>query len=157
FNFVADEEAIATLQNAGGAAKTLAGITYDSALLQALLGTTHWVDRVTSRLLALRRAVHLGSAQWKEAIVNAYARNVSAMCRFAGANGASFAAFYQPMLPYSAPLDGRQIASSDGDEMVRNLREQRDMTLQAVAAQFPASSDEPRCRFSDLSGILENR
>jgi hypothetical protein len=78
------------------------------------------------------------------------------MCRVARPNGALFAGFFQPILAYSKTLDSGQLATSGGDVMVRGLREQRDLALQAVGAQFPAPSIEAGCRFSDLSGLLEN-
>jgi hypothetical protein len=36
------------------------------------------------------------------------------------------------------------------------LREQRDMALRAIGAQFPGPSVEAGCRFADLSRVLEN-
>jgi hypothetical protein len=157
FNFITEEEAMSGLSNAEGAAKTIASLTRDSALVQALLGTMDWTDRMSIRMVGLRRAVNFGSAQWKQDVVNAYARNIAAMCRVARANDALFAAFFQPMLAYSAALDSDQVATSGGDELVRELREQRAMALQAVAAQLPAPSVEAGCRFGDLSKLLENQ
>jgi len=157
FNFVTEEEAMSTLANAEGDAKTIASFARDSALLQALLGTSDWINRMLIRLNRLRRAVSYGSAQWKEAVVDAYALNITAMCRVARANGALFAGFFQPILAYSKTLDSGQLAASGGEVMVRGLREQRDLALRAVGAQFPAPSVEAGCRFSDLSGLLEDQ
>jgi lysophospholipase L1-like esterase len=156
FNFVTEEEAMSTLSNAGGDAKTIASFARDSALLQALLGTTDWFDRMLMRLDRLRGAVGYGGTPWKEAVVSAYVRNLTVMCRVARANGALFAAFFQPILAYSKTLDGAQFADAGGDVMVPGLREQRALVPPAVAAQFPAPSVEAGCRFGDLSGLLEN-
>ncbi len=156
FNFVTEEEAMAALANAQGDAKTIASFSRDSALLQALLGTTDWVSRVSLRLNRLHNAVDYASAQWKEAVVAAYARNLTAMCRFARGNDRLFAAYFQPLLAYSKTLDARQVADTGGDVMVQGLREQRDMVPRAVAAQFPVPPTEPGCRFGDLSRILED-
>jgi lysophospholipase L1-like esterase len=156
FNFVTEEEAMSTLSNAEGDAKTIASFARDSALVQALLGTTDWIDRMLIRLNRLRLAVNFGSAQWKEAIVAAYARNLTVMCRVARANGALFAGYFQSILAYSKTLDSGQIATSGGDIMIQGLREQRALVPQAVAAQFPAPSLKAGCRFGDLSGLLEN-
>jgi hypothetical protein len=157
FNYVTEEEAMSTLSNAGGGAKTIASLARDSALLQALLGTTDWLDRMRIRLDRLRSAVNFGSAPWKEAVVNAYARNMATMCRVARANGELFAGFFQPILAFSKTLDSEQLRETGGDAMVRGLREQRVQVPQAMAAQFPAPSVEAGCRFSDLSGLLENQ
>ena len=148
---------MSTLSNAGGGAKTIASLARDSALLQALLGTTDWLDRMRIRLDRLRSAVNFGSAPWKEAVVNAYARNMATMCRVARANGELFAGFFQPILAFSKTLDSEQLRETGGDAMVRGLREQRVQVPQAMAAQFPAPSVEAGCRFSDLSGLLENQ
>jgi hypothetical protein len=157
FNFVTEEEAMSILSNAGGDAKTIASLARDSALVQALLGTTDWFDRMRIRLDRLRTTVNFGSAQWKEAVVAAYAHNLTAMCRVARANGALFAAFFQPILAYSKTLDSAQFTDAGGDLMVPGMREQRALVPQAVAAQFPAPSVEVGCRFSDLSGLLEDQ
>jgi hypothetical protein len=157
FNYVTEEEAMSTLSNAGGDAKTIASLARDSALVQALLGTTDWLDRMRMRLDCLRQTVNFGSAQWKEAVVNAYARNMAAMCRVARANGELFAGFFQPILAYSKTLDGEQLRETGGDDMVQGLREQRALAPQAMAMQFPAPSVEAGCRFSDLSGLLEDQ
>jgi hypothetical protein len=157
FNYVTEEEAMSVLSNAGGDAKTIASLARDSALVQALLGTTDWLDRMRIRLDRLRTTVNFGSAQWKEAVVAAYARNLTAMCRVARANGALFAAFFQPILAYSKTLDSAQFRDAGGDLMVPGMREQRALVPQAVAAQFPAPSVEAGCRFGDLSGLLENQ
>jgi hypothetical protein len=156
FNFVTEEEAMTALANAEGDAKTLASLARDSALLQALLGTTDWLNRMTLRLDRLRGSVNYGSAHWKEAVANAYARNLTAMCRVARGNGTLFAGYFQPLLAYSQPLDAHQAATTGGDTTVQGLREQRDMALRAIGAQFPAPSAEAGCRFGDLSRVLEN-
>jgi hypothetical protein len=155
FNFVTEEEAMTALANAQGDAKTFASLSRDSALLQALLGTTDWFNRMTMRLDRLRGAVNYGSPHWKQAVVNSYARNLTAMCHFARGNGTLFAGYFQPLLAYSKPLDANQAAVTGGDAMAQSLREQRDMTLRAIGAQFPAPA-EAGCRFGDLSGVLEN-
>jgi len=156
FNFVTEEEAMTSLANREGDAKTMASLARDSALLQALLGTTDWFNRMTMRLDRLRGAVDYGSAQWKEAVVIAYARNLTQMCHFARGNGTLFAAYFQPLLAYSKALDANQAASTGGDAMVGSLRQQRDLTLRAIRTQLPAPSAGAGCRFGDLSGILEN-
>jgi hypothetical protein len=144
------------LANAEGDAKTMASLARDSALLQALLGTTDWLNRMTLRLDRLRGSINYGSAHWKEAVANAYARNLTAMCRVARGNGTLFAGYFQPLLAYSQPLDAHQAATTGGDTTVQGLREQRDMALRAIGAQFPAPSAEAGCRFGDLSRVLEN-
>jgi hypothetical protein len=157
FNYVVEEEAMTALSNATGAAKTLASLSRDSALVQALLGTSDLYDRVTIRINDLKRVVGFGSAQWKESAVDTYVRDITVMCRVARASDALFAAFFQPVLPYSKTLDSSQAALAGGDHVIRELREQRAMTLEAVAAQFPAPAVEAGCRFGDLSGLLENQ
>ena len=156
FNFVTEEEAMTALANAEGDAKTMASLARDSALLQALLGTTDWLNRMTLRLDRLRGSVNYGSAQWKEAVVNAYARNLTVMCRTARGNGTLFAGYLQPLLAYSNPLEAHQAAATGGEAMVQDLREQRDMALRAISARFPAPSAEAGCRFGDLTRDLEN-
>jgi hypothetical protein len=156
FNFVTEEEAMTALSNREGDAKTIASLARDSALLQALLGTTDWFNRMTMRLDRLRGAVDFGSAQWEDAVVNAYARNLTQMCHFARGSGTLFAAYFQPLLAYSKPLDAQQAATTGGDAMVGGLRQQRELALRAIGAQFPAPSVEAGCRFGDLSGVLEN-
>lgn len=156
FNFVTEEEAMTALANREGDAKTFASFARDSALVQALLGTTDWFNRMTLRLNRIRSTVDYGSTPWKEAVANAYARNLTAMCRDARGNGLLFAGYFQPLLAYSRPLDANQSASTGGDAMVQGLREQRDMALRAVDAQFPAPSAEAGCRFTDMSHVLEN-
>jgi lysophospholipase L1-like esterase len=156
FNFVTEEEAMTALGNAEGNAKTLASVARDSALVQALLGTTEWFNRMTMRLDRIRATVDYGSTQWKEAVTNAYARNLAAMCRVARGNGMLFAGYFQPLLAYSQPLDANQAAATGDEAMVQALREQRDMALRAIGAQFPAPSAEAGCRFGDLSRVLEN-
>jgi hypothetical protein len=156
FNFVTEEEAMTALANAQGDAKTLASFARDSALLQALLGTTDWAHRAAIKINHLRSAVDYGSAHWKQAVAGAYARNLTTMCRVARGNGGLFAAYFQPLLAYSQPLDANQSASTGGDAMVQGLREQRDMALRAIGAQFPAPSVEAGCRFGNLSAVLEN-
>jgi hypothetical protein len=156
FNYVTEEEAMSALSNAEGDMKTVASLARDSAVVQALLGTTDWINRVSIRIASLRRAVNYGGAQWKAAVVAAYVRNITAMCRVARANGALFVDFFQPLLAYSKTLDDRHLAAAGGDVIVRGLREQRDMVLQAVGGQFAAPSTEAECRFGDFSGLLEN-
>lgn len=156
FNFVTEEEAMTALANAQGDAKTIASFSRDSALLQALLGTTDWVNRVSLRLNSLRRGVDYGSPQWKEAVVSTYARNLTAICRFARGNDTLFAGYFQPLLAYAKTLDPRQAADTGGDVMVQGLREQRDMAVRAIGAQFPAPGVEAGCRFGNLSRILED-
>lgn len=156
FNFVTEEEAMTALGNREGDAKTMASLARDSALLQALLGNTEWFNRMEMRLNRLRGEVDYGSGPWKEAVVNAYVRNLAQMCHFARGNGTLFAAYFQPLLAYSKPLDANQAASTGGEPMVGGLRQQRELALRAIGTQFPAPSVEPGCRFDDLSGILEN-
>jgi hypothetical protein len=155
FNFVTEEEAMTGLANAQGDAKTLASFARDSALVQALLGTTDWFNRMTLRVDRIRSTVNYGSPQWKEAVANAYARNLTAMCGVARGNGTLFAAYFQPLLAYSRPLDANQAAATGGDAMVQGLREQRAMALRAISTQFPAPTTEAGCRFGDLSAVLE--
>jgi hypothetical protein len=154
FNFVAWEEAINELSNTGTRSKTVASLAQDSALLQALLGTTEW--SVRNGQDALRRKVGFASEAWKRAIVDAYARNIAAMCRIAQANGALFAAYFQPTLPYSNTLDRRQVEMSGGQKMVDGLREQRGWVPAAVAAQPAMAAAGTRCRFADLSDFFAN-
>jgi hypothetical protein len=156
FNFVTEEEAMTALANAEGDAKTLSSFARDSALVQALLGTTDWFNRMTLRLQRLRSKANYGTALWKEAVANAYARNLTVICHVARGNGALFAGYLQPLLAYSKPLDASQAAATGGDAMVQGLREQRDMALRAIGAQFPAPSVEAGCRFGDLSRILQD-
>lgn len=155
FNYAAEEEAMSMLANAQGDAKTLGGFARDSALVQAFVGTSDWFERVLMRLRRLRDAVNYGTPRWKEAVVNTYARNLTAMCRVARANGALFAGFFQPLLAYSK-LEANQAAATGGDAMVQDLRDHRERALRAVAARFPAPSIEAGCRFGDLSRVLEN-
>ena len=154
FNFVAWEQAIGTLSNMGARSKTVASLAQDSVLLQALVGTTEWSIR--NGLEDLRRRVGLASAPWRQAVVQSYARNIAAMCRTAQANGALFAAFFQPMLPYSQSLDRRQLETSGGEQMIAGLREQRGQVPAAVAARLAAVHADAGCRFGDLSDSFEN-
>jgi hypothetical protein len=62
FNFVAWEEAIGKLSNTGHESKSIAGLAQDSALLQALVGTTEW--NIRNDLERLRRNVGFGSQAW---------------------------------------------------------------------------------------------
>jgi|GEM_PF-2562235 len=156
FNFVTEEEAMSALANAQGDAKTIASLSRDSALLQALLGTGDWASRVSDRLNRLKAGIDYGSVRWKEEVVAAYARNLTQMCRFAHGNGTLFAAYFQPLLAYSKALDARRVADTGGDAVLQSLRAQRDMAVRAVAAQFPAPAAEAGCRFGDLSHVLEN-
>ncbi|HXW24866.1 MAG TPA: hypothetical protein VEK73_08980 [Xanthobacteraceae bacterium] len=152
FNFIAWEEAINKLSNTGNRSKTIPSLVQDSALLQALTGTTEWGIR--TGLDGLRRSVGYVSDPWKRALVEAYARNIGAMCRVARANGALFAAYFQPMLPYSTTLDPLQIKISGGADMVEGLREERKLVPPAVAARMNPAG--PGCRFTDVSGFFEN-
>jgi hypothetical protein len=154
YNFVAWEEAIDGLSNTGPKSKTIAGVAQDSALLQALVGTTEW--NIRNGLDRLRRNVGFASEPWKRALVNSYAHNIAAMCRNAQANGALFAAYFQPMLPYSRTLDSRQLKMSGGAEMVEGLREERELVPAAVAAQLAKTAAGARCQFGDLSAFFEN-
>jgi hypothetical protein len=156
FNFVTEEEAMTALGNAEGNAKTLASFARDSALVQALLGTTDWFNRMTLRLDRIRRTVDYGSTPWKEAVANAYARNLTAMCRVARGNGMLFAAYFQPLLAYSQPIDANRAAWTGGDAMVQGLREQREMALRAIGTQCPSPPAEAGCRFDDLSAVLQH-
>jgi hypothetical protein len=155
FNFVTEEEAMTSLANREGDAKTMASLARDSALLQAILGTTEWFNRMEMRLNRLRAEVDFGSAPWKDAVINAYARNLAQMCHFARGNGTLFAAYFQPLLAYSKPLDAQQAAATGGDTMVEGLRQQRELALRAIGTQFLAPTAEAGCRFGDLSGVLE--
>jgi len=152
FNFIAWEEAINTLSNTGNRAKTVASLAQDSALLQALLGTTEWGIR--TGLDGVRREVGFEGEPWKRALVDSYARNIAAMCRVARANGTLFAGYFQPLLPYSRTLERRQLEMSGGAAMVEGLREERGLVPAAVAAQV--NSAEPGCRFGDLSNFFED-
>ncbi len=157
FNFLTEEEAMSTLANSQGDAKTIASLARDSAVIQALLGTADWIDRVGATMARLRAEVNYGSEPWKEQVANAYARNQTAMCRVARASGALFASVFQPILAYSEPLDSGHLGATGGEKTVASLREQREMALQAIARQFPAPSTEAGCRFSDFSRILEKQ
>ena len=154
FNFVAWEEAIGRLSSTGPGSRSVADLAQDSALLQALAGTTEW--NIRNGLDALRRNVGFASGPWKRALVNSYARNIAAMCRNAQANGALFAAYFQPMLPYSKTLDRRQLETAGGAEMVEGLREERALVPAAVAAQPAMAAAATRCQFGDLSAFFEN-
>jgi hypothetical protein len=152
FNFIAWEEAINKLSNTGNRSKSIGSLTQDSALLQALVGTTEW--NIRTGLDGLRRNVGFESEQWRRALVHSYAHNIAAMCRVARANGALLAAFFQPMLPYSTMLDPRQVKMSGGAEMVAGLREERGLVPAAIAAQINPAT--PGCRFGDLSDFFED-
>jgi lysophospholipase L1-like esterase len=152
FNFLAWEEALNKLSNVGTASKTIAGLAQDSALLQALAGTTEWDIRAGRD--GLRRAVAFGTEPWKRALVDSYANNIVAMCRVARANGLLFAAYFQPILPYSDTLDRHHMEMSGGAEMVDGLREERRLVPAAVAAQMNPAGAE--CRFSDVSDLFQN-
>jgi hypothetical protein len=76
------------------------------------------------------------------------------MCRIAGANGFRFAAYFQPMLPYSKSLDAQQMKMSGGAEMIEGLREERRLVPAAVSAQLNPAED--RCRFADVSDQFED-
>jgi lysophospholipase L1-like esterase len=152
FNFLVWEEAVDKLSNKGTRSKTIASLAQDSALLQALVGTTEWDIRAGRD--HLRRNVGFASEPWKRALVESYARNIAAMCRTARANGMLFAAYFQPMLPYSKSLDLRQLEISGGAEVVEGLRDERRLVPPAVAAQLNPA--EAGCRFSDVSDLFED-
>jgi hypothetical protein len=152
YNFIAWEEAINKLSNTGDRPKSIASLAQDSALLQALVGTTE--RNIRMNLDGLRRKVGFESGQWKRDLVRSYAHNIGAMCRVARANGALFAAFFQPMLPYSKTLDRSQLNMAGGAEMIAGLREERELVPAAVAAQLDPAA--PGCRFGDLSDFLED-
>jgi lysophospholipase L1-like esterase len=154
FNFVAWEEAIGKFSNTGTQSKTVASLAQDSALLQALVGTTE--RSIRNGLEDLRGKVGFASAPWKQTVVESYARNIAAMCRIAQANGALFAAFFQPLLPYSKSLDWHQVEMSGGDQMIASLREQRGQVPATVATQLAAVHAKAGCRFGDLSDFFEN-
>ena len=155
FNFTAWEAAIDALSRASAASrKTIAGLATDSALLQALLGTRQ--REIRTSVEDQRREAGYGSSDWKRAAVDIYARNVAAMCRISRASGILFAGFFQPMLPYSASLDDRQMAMSGGADIVRNLREQRNLVPGAMAARLSDVRPGAGCRFVDLSGMFED-
>jgi lysophospholipase L1-like esterase len=152
FNFLVWEEALNKLSNIGTGSKTIAGLAQDSALLQALVGTTEWDIRAGRD--GLRRAAGFGGGPWKHALVESYASNIAAMCRIARVNGSLFAAYFQPILPYSNTLDRRQMEMSGDAEMIDGLREERRLVLAAISAQMnPAESG---CRFSDVSDLFED-
>ena len=152
FNFLAWEEALNELSSLGTGSKTIAGLAHDSALLQALVGTTEWDIRAGRD--GLRRAVGFGAEPWKRALVDSYASNSAAMCRVARANGLLFAAYFQPILPYSRTLDWRQVEMSGGAEMVEGLREERRLVPAAISAQMNPA--EAGCRFSDVSDLFQD-
>jgi len=152
FNFLVWEEALNKLSSTGTWSKTIAGLAQDSALLQALVGTTEWDIRAGRD--GLRRAVGFGAEPWKRALVDSYASNIAAMCRVARANGLLFAAYFQPALPYSQTLDRRQVEMSGGAEMVEGLREERRLVPAAISAQMNPA--EAGCRFSDLSDLFQD-
>jgi lysophospholipase L1-like esterase len=153
FNFLVWEEAINKLSNTGNRSKSVAGLAQDSVLLQALVGTTEWDIRADRE--SLRQKAGFPSEPWKRAIVDAYAQNIAAMCRIARTDGVLFAAYFQPMLPYSKQtLDQRQLQMSGGTEIVEGVREERRLVPAAVAAQMNPA--EAGCRFSDVSSLFEN-
>jgi hypothetical protein len=152
FNFLVWEEAVNKLSNTGTRSKTIASLAQDSALLQALVGTTEWDVRAGRD--DLRRNVGFAGEPWKRALVESYARNIAAMCRTARANGMLFTAYFQPMLPYSKSLDRHQLEISGGAELVEGLREERRLVPPAVAAQMNPA--EAGCPFSDVSDLFED-
>jgi hypothetical protein len=153
FNFLVWEEAINRLSNTGNRSKTIAGLAQDSAVLQAVVGTTEWDIRTDRE--SLRRKAGFATEPWKRAVVDSYARNIAAMCRIARDGGALFAAYFQPMLPYSKQtLDARQLKMSGGAEMVEGLREQRQLVPPAIAAHMTPA--EAGCRFDDVSRLFED-
>lgn len=155
FNFVAWQEALKELAaNLRATSKTIRGLAVDSAVMQAIIGTTDWKTRVG--IDGYRRRLGLGSEAWKHAAVDMYARNIAMMCQVARANEALFAAFFQPILAYSNDLDERRLGTGDGVEMARGLREQRALVPSTVAARLHAASAGQGCRFHDMSGMLES-
>jgi hypothetical protein len=151
FNFLVWEEAVTKPSNTGTRSKTIASLAQDSALLQALVGTTEWNIRAGRN--GLRRNVGFASEPWKRALVESYARNIAAMCRIARTNRVLFAAYFQPMLPYSKSLDRRQLEMSGGAEAVEGLREERRLVPAAISAQMNPA--EAGCRFSNVSDLFE--
>jgi len=152
FNFLVWQDAINKTSNTGTRAKTIASLAQDSALLQALIGTTEWDIRAGRD--GLRHEVGFAGESWKRALVESYARNIAAMCRIAHASGTLFAAYFQPMLPYSKSLDRRQLEMSGGLEVIEGLREERRLVPAAIAAQLHPV--EGGCRFSDVSATFED-
>jgi len=152
FNFLAWEEALNKLSNVGTGAKTILGLAQDSALLQALVGTSEWDIRAGRD--GLRRAVGFGAESWKRALVDSYASNIAAMCRVARANGILFATYFQPILAYSKMLDRRQVQMSGGAETIDGLREERRLVPAAISARMNPA--EGGCRFSDVSDSFED-
>jgi lysophospholipase L1-like esterase len=153
FNFVAWEEAINKLSNTGNRSKSIASLAQDSALIQALVGTTEWDIRIDRE--SLRRKAGYAGEPWKHAIVDTYARNIAAMCRIARSKDVLFAAYFQPTLSYSKKrLDERQVKMSGGAEMVAGLRDERRLVPAAVAAKMNRS--EAGCRFGDVSNLFED-
>jgi lysophospholipase L1-like esterase len=156
FNFAAWEVALdAFSSHSAGARKTLGGIAHDSALLRALLGRKQ--HRVQITMEERRRNANYGSEDWKRTVVDTYARNVGEMCRVARSHDILYAAWFQPMLPFSRDLADRQLAMSGGKELVQNLREQREWIATAVAQRLPSAAAGAGCRFVDLSGMFEER
>lgn len=153
FNFLVWEEAINKISNAGSRSKSIASLAQDSALLQAVVGTTEWDIR--SGRENLRRQSGFAGEPWKRAIVDSYARNIAAMCRTTRSEGVLFAAYFQPMLPYSKQrLDERQLKMSGGAEVVAGARDERGQVPAAVAAKMNPS--QAGCRFGDVSSLFED-
>ncbi|HEY6254946.1 MAG TPA: hypothetical protein VIY51_04045 [Xanthobacteraceae bacterium] len=154
FNFFAWEEAIKELSaNLRPSSKTVGGLAVDSAVLQAIIGTTDWTIR--GGLDDERQRLNRGGEAWKRAVLDAYARNIAAMCKVARGSDALFAAFFQPLLVYSNSLDRLQLQVAGDAEKVRGLREQRALVPSVVGARMQADGAGARCRFTDLSGLLE--
>jgi hypothetical protein len=153
FNFLVWEDAIEKLSNTGNRSKTVASLAQDSALLQAIVGTTEWDIR--SGRDSRRRQAGFAGEPWKRAIVDSYARNLAAMCRTARSEGVPFAAYFQPMLSYSKQtLDQRQVKMSGGAEMVEGVRDERRLVPAAVAGKMNPA--EAGCRFGDVSNLFED-
>jgi lysophospholipase L1-like esterase len=154
YNFYALHEALKELaSNLRASSKTLRGLMTDSAVVQAIVGTTDLASRAGRD--ADRHRVGYGGEAWRRAAVDTYARNVAAMCRVARASGARFAGFFQPLLVYSPAVDPSRLARLGGsEELVSGIRDQRARVPAAVGARLAAIASEEECRFSDLSDLL---
>jgi hypothetical protein len=108
-------------------------------------------------LQALRQSVEYGTASWKRKVVEAYAGDAAAMCGISRANGILFAEFFQPTLHYSLNLDASQVARAGGDQLIRDMLQERAEVLATFATGIPGHEQDPGCRFSDLSSIFEHQ